>query len=560
VRTNSFKVVLLTGLVIASLVIALGLESMVAVEGEGSKALQENSPESDCPEIGLIKVCGGTGTDWFNGVTPDFAVGYTDSPGTFGQEDALMVRYLTTPTTLTFDRIKHLGGSKNERFNAATEDASYVFAVGYTNSVGAGSTDALLARFDRANIDGPPLVVVYGGMGDDQFWGVTEDANYVYAVGWTTSFGTNGDALIVKFRRNPLQILESYICGGTEFDRFFGVTNNTDYIYAVGDTNSPPTFGMRDAWIVRFNKGNPITYGGGRHHGSTVDDIFYGVTMDQNVGTAVYAVGCAGLGSQENALIVQYNYNTLGFIQGKIYDSSTSEYYNLYDSFTAAANDGGNSGNIYAVGYTYDAWAGDALIGRIGMSNLPLSRSQILAGSLEDEFWGVTWWGGNIYAVGSTQSVPPGWDWDALMLKLDDDIPPGQSALGCLIYENKNFRENSLQDNVHLDILENFPGIENTGLMYDNMPLDENNCHIDPIPNIREIHLVGDWNLVGLPLVNENTTKRNLFTEAGVDPLIVSMLWFDPYTGYWPVGLDEQLKDNRGYWIRTDNSVTIWLP
>jgi len=74
------------------------------------------------------------------------------------------------------------------------------------------------------------------------------------------------------------------------------------------------------------------------------------------------------------------------------------------------------------------------------------------------------------------------------------------------------------------------------------------------------IYLVGDWNLVGLPVVNENTTKRNLFNEAGVDPLTVSMGWYDPYLGYQPVDLDEQLKDYIGYYIKPENSVTLRLP
>jgi len=71
------------------------------------------------------------------------------------------------------------------------------------------------------------------------------------------------------------------------------------------------------------------------------------------------------------------------------------------------------------------------------------------------------------------------------------------------------------------------------------------------------LDLSADWNLVGFPVVNENTTKRNLFTEAGVDPLTVDMLWFDPYTGFWPVGLDERLKDNLGYWVKPPSSAVI---
>jgi len=74
------------------------------------------------------------------------------------------------------------------------------------------------------------------------------------------------------------------------------------------------------------------------------------------------------------------------------------------------------------------------------------------------------------------------------------------------------------------------------------------------------IYLVADWNCVGLPVVNENTTKYNLFTEAGVDPLTVNMGWFHPYLGYQPVGLHEKLKNNVGYYIKPPSSVTLRLP
>jgi len=81
------------------------------------------------------------------------------------------------------------------------------------------------------------------------------------------------------------------------------------------------------------------------------------------------------------------------------------------------------------------------------------------------------------------------------------------------------------------------------------------------IPKDNEnVYLVADWNLVGFPVVNASTTKNNLFTEAGVNPLTVSMGWYDPYLGYQVVGLNDLLKDNTGYWIKPPSSVTLRLP
>ncbi|KXB06999.1 hypothetical protein AKJ54_00870, partial [candidate division MSBL1 archaeon SCGC-AAA382K21] len=73
---------------------------------------------------------------------------------------------------------------------------------------------------------------------------------------------------------------------------------------------------------------------------------------------------------------------------------------------------------------------------------------------------------------------------------------------------------------------------------------------------IVELDLSSDWNLVGLPVVNENTTKESLFENSGVDPLLVTMLELEGGS-LTPVGLTESLSDNVGYYVKPPSAVTV---
>ena len=90
-------------------------------------------------------------------------------------------------------------GSVVDFFQAVAVDTlNNIICVGYTTSEGAGLNDALIVKYDsNFNV---LYKKVYGGTGDDYFYGVTTDSsNNIVAVGSTTSEGATGDALIVKF-------------------------------------------------------------------------------------------------------------------------------------------------------------------------------------------------------------------------------------------------------------------------------------------------------------------------------------------------------------------------
>jgi len=572
--TKSFKGILLSGLVIASLVIALGPGSMVPVKGSnaGSKALQENSQGSDCPEVGSVKVCGGPENDWFRDVSRDFAVGYTYSPPSmFGNRAALIVQYNpTNPGTppapiplIPPGTGRIIDGPNDEHFNAVYEDAGDVIAVGFTNSINYPSYDALIVDFDPSNpaISNQYILGSVNTASDEVFWGVTADANYVYAVGFTTYSGTR-DALLARYRRNPgtytLTIAPPIIyLWGIGYDEFIAVTydlSDPNFIYAVGQTDTPPTFGNRDAWIVKFDRVNYPNVVGEMVTGGPGLDVFYDVTNYLDgppAGTAsVYAVGSYGSPVNDDALMVRYTSTNAAFT----YDPANSIIYsgavnNRDDYFGAVTNNGADM--IYAVGHTNSGPAvnKDALIVRYRQNVGTLNR-KILKGDKDDEFWGVTHTGSYIYPVGYTNSKGAGND-DALMLQLADTIE-GTTWDNC-IYENIPLFENCPISENHYTPPENFEYHEYIGLMNVPIPLLEENCHIDEVKSTKDIHLVVGWNLVSFPLTSENTTPNKLFPDK-------PPMYYWTGGGYSVPDRNKPVQDNIGYWVKENKNITVTVP
>jgi len=67
------------------------------------------------------------------------------------------------------------------------------------------------------------------------------------------------------------------------------------------------------------------------------------------------------------------------------------------------------------------------------------------------------------------------------------------------------------------------------------------------------LHLVAGWNLVGFPLENENATPNKLF--AGTT--FTMYQWAAPYGPYSGPNKDLPVEDNRGYWVKENQDITI---
>jgi len=154
---------------------------------------------------------------------------------------------------LSISARKVFTGSHYNDFYGVCDDADYVYAVGRTENEGQGGKDALIVKFNKSDLS-IDARKVYGGTSGDGFYAVCEDGDYVYAVGYTRSEGLGDyNALIVKFNKSDLSIDARKVYGGTHDEYFNGVYYDADYIYVVGRTSSVGQ-GGEDTLIVRFTK------------------------------------------------------------------------------------------------------------------------------------------------------------------------------------------------------------------------------------------------------------------------------------------------------------------
>ena len=249
------------------------------------------------PNLNILAktIYGGFSYELFYAVTIDssdniICVGYTHSEGS-GHSSALLVKF---DTNLSILARKVYGGAGSDRFHGiATDINNNIICAGWTNSEGAGGIDTSVVKFDTDfNILASK---VYGGSGDDRFFGVATDSNgNVICAGWTSSEGAGGwDALVVKFDTN-LNILAKKVYSGTGIDWFWRVATDTNgNIICVGFTTSEGA-GSDDALVVKFDSNLNIL--AKKIYGGAGTDWLFGVAIDTN-GNVI----CAGRTSSEGA-------------------------------------------------------------------------------------------------------------------------------------------------------------------------------------------------------------------------------------------------------------------
>ncbi|KXB06998.1 hypothetical protein AKJ54_00865, partial [candidate division MSBL1 archaeon SCGC-AAA382K21] len=122
---------------------------------------------------------------------------------------------------------------------------------------------------------------------------------------------------------------------------------------------------------------------------------------------------------------------------------------------------------------------------------------------------------GNIpdnYELEASDDVFPSWDPTVVDNIFLNVVPEEErvTTLNVVIPENDNLR--GIEDNITTTV---------TSLENDSVH-DSAVCTAQAMDSISmQLDLVADWNLVGLPVVSDSTTKENLFEGTGVDPLSV---------------------------------------
>ena len=200
------------------------------------------------------KAYGGSGDEVITAVTvaPNgdiIIAGYTYSFGA-GKADFWALR-LDSDGNVKWQ--KAYGGSEDDEAGGiAIALNGDIIVVGYTKSFGAGKADFWALRLDSdGNVKWQKA---YGGSEDDIAFAVaiTENGDIIVA-GYTLSFGTNGDAWVLRLDSDGnVKWQKAYGGSGWDSVNAIVITDNGD-IVVVGDTDSFGA-GGRDFWALKLDE------------------------------------------------------------------------------------------------------------------------------------------------------------------------------------------------------------------------------------------------------------------------------------------------------------------
>jgi len=356
---------------------------------------------------------GGPNSDGFENIAVDgnnslYLCGYTSSFGA-GGNDAFLVKYDSEGNQLWNSTWGDIGTDYGN--SIAVDGNNNAYLCGYTNSFGAGSYDAFLAKYDPA---GNQLWnVTWGGSNADDGFGVAVDGNNNICIcGDTINFGAgNYDTFIAKYDPAGNQLWNT-TWGGSGWDFSNGiVVDGNNMIFLSGDTDSFGA-GGNDAFLVKYDSaGNQlwnVTWGGSN------SEYNYGITIDGN--NSIYFCGetkSFGAGNND-AYLVKYN----------------SEGYQLWNTTWGGSGDECGYGvavdginSIYLCGSTNSFGAGglDAFLTKFEKiyTNLNSTSSLTWSGDNDDCGYDVAVDGcNNVYLCGYTDSFGAGGN-DAFLAKYD---------------------------------------------------------------------------------------------------------------------------------------------
>jgi uncharacterized delta-60 repeat protein/prepilin-type N-terminal cleavage/methylation domain-containing protein len=232
------------------------------------------------------KTWGGTGNDYVNSIiqTSDgsyVVTGYTSSYGA-GSYDAFIAKY-TSSGTLSWS--KTWGGTGNDRANSIiqTSDGSYAVA-GYTDSYGAGSNDAFIAKYTS---DGTlSWSKTWGGTGNDYVNSIIQTSDGSYAVaGYTDSYGAGSlDSFIAKYTSDGT-LSWSKTWGGTDSDYAKSIIQTSDGGYTIAGGNYSYGVGGGDAFIAKYTSDGTLSWS--KTWGGTGNDYTNSIIRTSDGGYAV---------------------------------------------------------------------------------------------------------------------------------------------------------------------------------------------------------------------------------------------------------------------------------
>ena len=206
------------------------------------------------------RVLGGTGTDSGRSVAIDssdnvYVLGYQDSAGA-GLDDFLIAKY-NSSGVIQWQRV--FGGSGNEQgYSVAIDSSDNVYVLGYTSSTGAGSNDFLLAKYNSSGTIQWQRVL--GGASSEIGYSVAIDSSdNVYALGQTNSTGAGDyDFLLAKYDSSGAVQWQRTLGGASEDIGNSIAIDSSDNLYVFG-TGRTTNLGFRAFLLAKLPNDGSLT-------------------------------------------------------------------------------------------------------------------------------------------------------------------------------------------------------------------------------------------------------------------------------------------------------------
>jgi len=352
-----------------------------------------------------IATLGGSAADQGNGIAVDslgnsYIAGQTASQGA-GSTDALITKY-NTSGTIQWQRV--LGGSGIDLFNGVALDSSFnVYAVGRTASQGAGSNDVILTKYDSSGtIQWQKLL---GLSASDEGNAIAIDgSNNIYITGYYSS----NNLLIAKYDSSGTIQWQRALTTSTNNGNGIRVTS-AGTVYVVGFSSGGGGQGSNDVLLTKYDTSGTIQWQ--RVLGGASSDVGNAIAIDSSEN--LYVAGSTqsqGLGSTE---ILVAKYDSSGAIQWQRILGTVNA-----DVAYGVALD--SSANVYITGYGNGS---DKLqIAKYNSSGTIQWQRRLVAGSaVSNQGNGIsTDPSGNIYIAGQTAGTGAGGS-DVVITKLPND-------------------------------------------------------------------------------------------------------------------------------------------
>jgi len=148
------------------------------------------------------------------------------------------------------EAVRHLNG----QFNAIAAHGGALYAAGWTAP--AGTRDYLIQKHgEMGNLLWSNTIA---GPGDDELTGVVGIGSHVYAVGFTNSSGAGGfDAVILEIDPATGKVLSTSTFGGPQDDKANGAATDGVDLYVIGESRSFATgnnaVGSNDVMLLHYS-------------------------------------------------------------------------------------------------------------------------------------------------------------------------------------------------------------------------------------------------------------------------------------------------------------------